>query len=88
MQGKRIGMWASVVPPGSYWQSDPSNRINRYWAGVTPNGLIANLTAHNVVEHDDGTITVTPSIAVDNGEGGLSWHGYLTKGEWIECGNG
>lgn len=33
-----------------------------------------------VVENDDGTITVTPSI---NYQG--VWHGWLTKGEWISC---
>lgn len=80
MIGKRISMWASIVPDGSYWKSGDGG-----WAGVTPNGLIANLRAHTVAEHDDGTISVTPSIAVNNSEGGLSWHGYLTQGEWIEC---
>lgn len=80
VQGQRVGMWASVVPAGSYWKSNDGG-----WAGLTPNGLIANLRAHKVQEHDDGTISVEPSIAVNNGEGGKSWHGYLTKGVWTEC---
>jgi hypothetical protein len=32
-----------------------------------------------VTEHDDGTISATPSI--DTG----TWHGFLVHGEWREC---
>lgn len=58
----------------------------QWWARVPPNrsypkGAIANLEAHDVVEHEDGTITVSPSIAVS---GGGYWHGYLTRGVWSE----
>lgn len=46
-----------------------------------PEGAHGNLTRHDVVEHEDGTITVTPSILIT---GGGSWHGYLTRGVWSE----
>lgn len=47
--------------------------------------LIANLGQHTITEHDDGTITASPSILVRDGCG-HSWHGYLNKGVWSEVG--
>jgi hypothetical protein len=41
------------------------------------------LLAHRITEHEDGTITVEPSILVESSLG--SWHGYLRRGEWVEC---
>lgn len=51
------------------------------WMGMTPNGHLANLSKHKVTEHDDGTISVEPSIKVRTQEETL-WHGWLTRGEW------
>lgn len=34
---------------------------------------------HEVFEHNDGTITVSPSIV------GFGIHGYLEHGEWRDC---
>lgn len=64
---------------GSYW----FERKTGHWAAVTPNGLHGNLSNHDVVEHEDGTITVSPSILVEQGSVG-SWHGYLERGIWRE----
>lgn len=50
----------------------------------TPNGHTGNLANHDVTEHDDGTITVSPSILVENSNG-EGWHGYLERGVWREC---
>ena len=50
----------------------------------TPDGRLANLGKHVVVEHSDGAITVKPSILVHGGGNDGSWHGYLTHGEWTE----
>lgn len=56
------------------------------WFGMTPNGYLANLSAHKVVEHQDGTITVSPSIKVsDPSTKEEFWHGYLRKGVWEPC---
>jgi hypothetical protein len=63
-----------------------------YWVGVTPNDLSANLSRHEVQEHEDGTITVAPSIEcwarrtkeLARAEGAY-WHGYLEQGVWREC---
>ena len=40
-----------------------------------------------VEEHEDGTISVTPSILVDGHNEGekTQRHGYLTRGIWTEC---
>jgi hypothetical protein len=46
---------------------------------------VANLSQHTVVEHDDGTITVSPSIlctARDDDGKEIQWHGYLERGVW------
>ena len=57
-----------------------------WWWGRAPNGLLANLKNHEVVEHEDGSITVSPSIRVErSGVAPLEWHGFLTKGEWKSC---
>ena len=43
------------------------------------------LSRHEVVEHEDGTITVSPSILFE--EPPLQpWHGYLERGGWREIG--
>lgn len=38
---------------------------------------------HQVTEHEDGTITVSPSI-ISYGQNGKQWHGYLERGVWRE----
>ena len=46
---------------------------------------LGNLRGHQVEEHEDGTITVRPSILLMDCEGNHLWHGFLTRGEWREC---
>lgn len=96
MQGKRIespfgligdlkGEWPN---PGEYW-------IRKYvgfndewkaeWHAVTPDGRDVNLANHQVTEHEDGTITVSPSILVWGGGQPGEWHGYLERGVWRSC---
>jgi hypothetical protein len=62
-----------------YWKS-PTD-----WWLYLPKAGIGRLTNHEVTEHEDGSISVTPSIA--QGAAGQPWtrHGYLTRGEWTEC---
>lgn len=55
------------------------------WYATTPNGLAGNLGNHQVQEHEDGTITVSPSILVSGGGDGKSYHGFLERGVWREC---
>lgn len=68
--------------PGDYWKE------GSIWYGVAPNGMLCNLSKHQVTEHEDGTITVSPSIRVSGvrTQGGSDeWHGYLEAGVWRGC---
>lgn len=61
-----------------YWRTP-----NEWWIYL-PEAGIGRLTAHTVVENDDGMITVTPSIALGPAGGPWKRHGFLTRGEWRE----
>lgn len=61
-----------------------------YWMGCSPNGHACTLSAHQITEHEDGTITVNPSILIrrscDHGQTWVElWHGYLERGVWRSC---
>lgn len=62
--------------PGDY------GKLSTTWFACTPSGALGNLANHTVTEHEDGTITVSPSILVT---GAVSWHGFLERGVWREC---
>jgi hypothetical protein len=63
------------------------------WWCITPNGEVGTLGKHEITEHEDGTITVSPSILIyphsylDNGEikDSPGWHGFLERGMWRTC---
>jgi hypothetical protein len=67
--------------PGAYGRVPRSGGEWTWYACVPEGGMLANLSAHEVTEHEDGTITAEPSILVHGGEG-REWHGYLEHGEW------
>lgn len=50
------------------------------WCGVAPDGQMVGLRGHEVTEHEDRTITVSPSILVTSGN--KNWHGYVERGTW------
>jgi len=56
---------------------------NGVWYGRLPTDekLYCNLSAHDIIENIDGTITVSPSILVTKWDG-KRWHGYLNNGIW------
>lgn len=79
MNGRRIiGKSPHELELGDYgrWAADEN-----HWYARTPNGLLANLSNHTVQEHEDGTVTVSPSIFVNQGKP-ESWHGFLERGIW------
>lgn len=103
MQGRRI-TWQEAdnlanVQPGDYWY-DP-REPGAQWYAACPNardddGMIACLAAlckHTVTEHEDGTITVSPSILVGRNYPNSppewaakhTWHGWLEHGIWREA---
>lgn len=82
--GRRVYAKADEIPcaePGDYGKEGRHG----VWYVIVPEtgyscGPISN---HQVVEHEDGTITVTPSILCHHGVNGKPpWHGYLTRGVW------
>ena len=77
MKGRRIP-WPNgrLFMPGEYAQSPQG-----VWYGKTPNGHLGSFELHEVVEHEDETITVSPSILIKIGEQEV-WHGYLERGTW------
>lgn len=82
MKGTRV-VWSDerLLEPGEYAKHPDDGT----WYGCTPDDRLAWLKAHSVTEHDDGTISVSPSILVSGGGQRGSWHGYLERGVWREC---
>ena len=78
-QGRRVRSY-DEAQNGDYWKSSGG-----YWLAITPNGLFAALGKHLVVEHDDGSITVSPSILTKDGETTAEYHGFLERGVWRDC---
>jgi hypothetical protein len=80
MVGKRIDR-----PDGSRFAPGEYGKDSRGAFLVCPPGeenrmMIGDLSKHDIIEHEDGTITVSPSILL--GCGSRSWHGYLDRGVW------
>lgn len=59
-------------------------RISTTWFACSRRGHLGNLARHTVTEHEDGTITVSPSILISAG-GIALWHGWLERGVWREA---
>lgn len=87
---KLIRAYANVdgkisFPPNSYGQE------KGIWYIRPPGCHLGSLAQHNVIEHEDGTITVSPSIlqhdyVVDaDGIRNVDVHGFLERGVWREA---
>lgn len=82
--------------PGAYGSGDYGRWRGRWYCRCPypiPDGdygprMQGALGQHEVVEHEDGTITVSPSILVQTTWGPErtphEWHGYLERGIWRE----
>lgn len=81
MNGQRVGRETGVQPHALNVGEYGLHYCSTDWYARTPNGMLANLSRHDVVEHEDGTITVKPSILVTGGHD-QRWHGYLERGIW------
>lgn len=85
MKGRRVHD-TDRFEPGDYGKHPVDGR----WYCRTPNGHLGNLSAHDVTEHEDRTITVSPSILVTMRDTEKKrdvelWHGYLERGIWRAC---
>lgn len=65
-----------------YWRASDGT-----WLLWLPGCGLGCLKNHQVEEHEDGTISVTPSILVTGGSSGIRRHGFLTLGFWDPCGD-
>jgi hypothetical protein len=101
----------ATVPcePGDYWKqlmctlqeggespvATGERNVGWYWTVCDPNGQLGTFQSHTVEEHEDGTITVTPSILDPHSYtpedfqrmgvfaiAGPGYHGHLIRGVW------
>lgn len=83
MIGRRLADNAAVFAPGDYakW-IDQDGKVT--WMCQVPDGQMGNLGNHAVTEHEDGTITVSPSILITGrrSDSKTVWHGFLERGIW------
>lgn len=80
MIGKRNDTEFHKLRPGEYGKAPDG-----VWYCRPPwNHAGGSLRNHAVTEHEDGTITVSPSILIKMPPVG-EWHGFLERGVWREC---
>jgi hypothetical protein len=87
MIGRRLpdGPARNDYAPGDYQKitEGPHPDLVGFWYARAPRGHLCRLGQnHTIVEHEDGTITVSPSILINWGQD--QWHGYLERGVWRE----
>lgn len=87
MQGERRDLTDGELPEPGQYGLEPDGT----WYGCPPAPkdeygfpLMANLVKHQVTEHEDKTITVSPSILIQKLHTGQVWHGFLEHGVWRE----
>lgn len=71
--GRRLADGETTFAEGDY------GRVDGVWHVRPPGGHLGPLREHQVTEHPDGTITVSPSILQDDDH---SQHWYLHQGAW------
>jgi hypothetical protein len=63
-------------------------KIGTDWYVRVPNARRAvkvDPEMHIVTEHEDGTITVTPSLVYKEPHEWDYWHGFLVRGKFLAC---
>lgn len=86
MQGKRRDITDNPIELQS---GEYGKHGNTWWGHLPiphPNDEflpLVHLSRHDITEHEDGTITVSPSILWQH-HSGRTWHGYLERGVWRE----
>lgn len=78
---RRDGKEPHLLVTGEYTRCERDDR----WYMVPPDGVLCAISPrkHTVTEHNDGTITVSPSIRrFATHDAPREWHGYLERGVW------
>lgn len=91
MNGRRVyadelGWLCVQLQPGDYGRATNAlaeGRPSGWWQVCCPDGSEGSLSPenHTVIEHEDGTITVSPSIDISKRKAG-AYHGFLQRGVW------
>jgi hypothetical protein len=77
---KRVADFEDIDPACiCYWRG-----ADDVWLLYFPKCCIGHLARHHVVEHEDGTITVSPSIIMPCYDG-TQRHGFLERGSWRDA---
>lgn len=66
-------------------EGDYGQEKNGSWSVRPPGQNAGGIPHHEVVEEEDGTITVSPSIVLTDENDVQLWHGYLKVGIWSEA---
>ena len=92
--GKRVDPDADsqlLLKEGEYGKRTDDTRVpGGVWYVRPPGCHMGSLAGHKVEEHEDGTISVSPSILINyrdaTGQPGFEgWHGYLKRGVFEKC---
>lgn len=75
---------AEINQPSRYGRATNERVIGKrtgWWEVTAPDGSVGSLDPgiHTITEHEDGTITVSPSLDFSKRKPG-GWHGYLRHG--------
>jgi len=77
------------MPPNSYGRCTAYDNIYpghavTFWVITAPNGMQCCIDPkiHQIEEHEDGTLSISPSILISWGKG---WHGFLKRGVFTTC---
>ncbi len=89
MQGQRVYFKNDNQWEHDWQQGDYGKNKDGIWFCRPPivGFGVGCLSNHNVIEHENGTITVSPSILITGHKDGhpVTWHGYLEQGIWRMC---
>lgn len=91
LQGTRVDVLTDAQKPeggwipGTYWVVQ-RGELRELWF-IDPTGHIGRVGAghHTFTEHEDGTVTVNPSIVATVADHGHDWHGWLERGVWRDA---
>lgn len=87
LQGRRVEFWPGwpggregPAQPGDYTYVPAGIDFRgNVWYALDPEGKVGAIVTHTVTEHEDGSITCSPSLVMPGG-----WHGFLERGVWRE----
>jgi hypothetical protein len=87
MQGRRVDTVKELYAgePGVYCLVTNIDTDSKVLWIKDPAGHVGRVSKHTITEHEDGTISVEPSILATTADHGHDWHGYLRRGVWSEA---